>query len=171
MRSDDQRFPEARRVATRRALVAAITDEADQRRRTRGRAATLLAVGGASLAIPVAAVAYYSFATVEDTAMIQCLTEASLDGDAIYLGGASAEADQTGRAPQIDDPVGACAEMWSQGVLRAGLPDAQPPSPGADLPVPQLQACVLGDGDDRVVAVVPGESGICAQLGTARWQR
>lgn len=170
MSVDDQRFPDARRRATRDILMTAIASDPDRKPLRRGRATTVLAIVGGSLAIPAAAAAFYAFATVEDTSMVRCLTEASLDGDAIYLGGATAEGDP-GRPAQINDAVGACGEMWAQGVLRAGLHDAQPPTPDADLPVPRLEACVLDDGDQAVVAVVPGGLDVCAELGLPRWER
>lgn len=170
MSIDNQRFPDARRIATREALLTAIANDHNRNPGPRRRATTVFAIVGASLAVPAAAAAYYAFAPVEDTRMIQCLTEASLDGDAIYVGGATAEGDPGGAA-QIDDAVGACGEMWAQGVLRAGVHDAQPPAPDADLPVPTLEACVLGNGDDAVVAVVPGGPEVCAELGLPRWER
>lgn len=170
MNVDDHRFPAARRTATREALMAAITDDGNRSRPHARRAITVLAMAVGAMAVPAAAAALYAFAPVEDTSMIRCLTEASLDGEAIYLGGATAEGDLNGAA-QIDDAVGACADMWTQGVLRAGEHDAHPPTPDANLPVPPLEACVLGDGDDRVVAVVPGGLDVCAELGLPRWLR
>lgn len=168
MSIDEITFPDARRTLTRDVIVSAL-DPSPVRSWWR-RTPTVIAIAVGAIAIPVGvATAYYGFREVEDTSTLRCFTEASLDGDAIYLSRAAPEG-AGGGVVQIDDPVAACADLWSQGVLRAGVEDAQPPTPGANLPVPRLAACVIDYYDDvAVVAVVPGDETVCQQLGLPRW--
>jgi hypothetical protein len=164
MSIDEITFPVARRALTREVLLDALEPEPVRARRV--RTPTIVAIVVGALTIPAAATAYYAFREVDNTDTIRCFTEASLDGDGIYL---SMTDDPTGQLAQIADPIGACGDLWSQGVLLQGVLDAQPPTPEADLPVPELAACVIEYGDREVVAVIPGEPTVCAELGLARW--
>jgi hypothetical protein len=56
--------------------------------------------------------------------------------------------------PMTDDPVGACAELWTKGPIAT---DERPP---------ELTACILETG---IIAVIPGDSQVCARLGLANW--
>lgn len=165
MSIDELTFPEARRALTREVIVSALETGAAQPRRL--RSSTIVAIAIGAIAIPAgAATAYYAFSTVEDTSTVRCFSEASLDGDPSYLEGTDGA---DGQPFEWADPVGACADLWSQGVLRAGMSGAQPPTPGANLPVPDLAACVIEYADREVVAVVPGDVTVCAELGLRRW--
>jgi len=167
MSLDDQYFPATRRALTREVIVDAVDTRPAEPRRV--RTATVLAIVAGAVAIPTAgATAYYAFAPVEDTRYVRCFTSASLSGDAIFLSRANAPNDPPAI---VENPVAGCGDLWSQGVLLPGVTDAQPPTPGANLPVPELSACVIADGDRDVVAVVPGGVDVCAQLGLLRWQR
>ena len=168
MNIDEITFPQARRTLTRDVIVAALDAEVTGRARPRRlRTPAVVAIVVGALAVPAGATAYYAFREVENTSTVRCFTEASLDGEATYLESTDGA---DGRPVEIADPVGACADLWSIGVLRAGLHDAQPPTPGADLPVPELTACVIDYVDDReVVAVIPGDDTVCKRLGLPRW--
>lgn len=52
------------------------------------------------------------------------------------------------------DPIAVCGELWTNGTI-ASLREA-----------PELTACVLDTG---VVAVLPGNKGVCAKIGLANW--
>ena len=122
----------------------------------------------AAVAIPTGvAAAYSAFTAVEDTSTLRCFTEASLDGEATYL---TSTDGPDGKPVEFPDPVGACGDLWAQGVLVAGVDDAQPPTPGANLRVLPLVACVIGDHDGvDIVAVIPGDVTVCRELGLTRW--
>lgn len=138
----------------------------------RSRQAPRLLVVGALAASAVAltgAGLYAVFAPVEDTSMIRCFTDTSLDGDAIYV--STIDSVDGDGLIQIGDPVAACGDLWTQGVLVSGIYDAQPPTPGANLPVPPLTACVLNDTDaGPIVGVFPGGSDVCDLVGLAPWR-
>lgn len=158
MSIDEVTFPDARRAPTREVIVSALDAAPVRSRRQWTPAVIAIAVG--AIAIPAgAAAAYYGFREVEDTSTIRCFSESSLDGDVMYLdSGVNV------------DPVQACGDLWSQGVLLPGVQDAQAPTPGANLPVPRLAACVIDYADDvAIVAVIPGDDTVCRQLGLPRW--
>lgn len=135
------------------------------------RPLTALGVAVGSAVVLTGAVGTYAaFAPVQDTRMIRCFTSADLGGNSIYLSEAAPEGRQ-GDAPEIENPVQACADMWMQGVLVAGIEDAQPPTPDANLPVLPLTACVLDDtAAGPIVGVLPGGRDVCDQVVLPRWQ-
>lgn len=57
-------------------------------------------------------------------------------------------------APMSTDPIASCAVLWTDGRIAS---DEQPP---------QLTACVLDTG---IIAVIPGDQRVCAELGLANW--
>jgi hypothetical protein len=162
---DDVTFPDARRELTREVIVAALRTAPTRTQWRRTPAVIALAIAAVA-ASAGGAMAYYAFKAVESTETIRCFSDASLDGDAIYLGSTDGP---DGRPVEFPDPIGACADLWSQGVLVWGVHNAQPPTPGASLPVPRLSACVIEAYGRDIVAVIPGDVTVCAELGLPRW--
>lgn len=100
-----------------------------------------------------------SSAPVTDHTQARCYTTtaAGVNGDD-FPGTTVAVADGS----SVSDALTACADLWRQGVLRAGGSNAQAPDPDGTFPVPQLTACVLDNGQ---AAIVPGTAGTCHSLG------
>jgi hypothetical protein len=71
------------------------------------------------------------------------------------------EFDGRGRAAAIQSAVGKCAELWEQGILQLGAPNAHGPT-GRLEKVPPLTACLTQEG---VAAVFPTERDVCSSLG------
>lgn len=127
-------------------LLASILASADaalppiNRPRRRTRRRWIVAgVGTAALATAAFAVVHRRSPDVPT--QISCYGEAS-----------ASPSEQVG-LPAFADPVAACAELWRNGTLGT---DGAPP----------LSACVTEGG---IIAVVPGDPEVCADLGMAQW--
>ncbi|MBT2209630.1 hypothetical protein [Actinomadura sp. NEAU-AAG7] len=128
----------------RRHLVEEISRPAGRRRIARrgpwiagGVAALVLAGGG------VAVAGGLLDDGVEQSLATGCYARADLQADTTAIG--------TGTL----DPVGECAGLWREGVVREGTRTAPP-----------LVAC----GMDKAVGVFPGDSGVCRKLGLRPWR-
>lgn len=160
-------FPGARRAHVRAVLVDAVRqdlDRASARRWSVSRRAGAL-FGGLALVPVGAAAAYVAFEPVDDLTMIHCYSEAQLRGDEIHGSSLMRPGEGNAGRQEITDPVAACADLWRQGWISPGQRQAQPPTTLGPHPVPDLTACV----QDGVVAVIPGDSSMCGQLGLSRF--
>jgi hypothetical protein len=70
-----------------------------------------------------------------------------------------------GGLADVSDPVELCQSLWEQGMLRAGVMNAQAPTPGRRTDGPALTGCVDNEG---IAAVFPtADPKVCAALGMA----
>lgn len=120
------------------ALLAEIVgaDRPTPRKIDRRRWITGGAIAAAGLA--TAAFAVLRVSPVDDPTAVTCMVTTDPDGDRFGL-------------PASDDPVAACAELWTDGTLGTGQP-------------PRLAACV---NDVGAAVVFPSGSAICSRLGLA----
>lgn len=159
-------LPVARRIAERAQLVALVAGPV---RSTIWRPLAL-AAGGVALATATgAAFAFFGTEEATDRSVVQCHTtvEAArgvdFDGAGVELRGPVEQGDGE-RAVPIQDAVDRCADLWKQGVLRLGAPNAQLPT-GQVEEVPPLTACLTEHG---VASVFPTDLDVCASLGLRR---
>jgi hypothetical protein len=138
--------------------------------RRRGRKPVLIAAGAAAIVVgtTAGAIVYVQHSQpVTNKSVARCYTEANLGGGDQFHGTTIAEAGVPGsRAPQVDNAVSVCADLWRQGFLLPGAAGvARQPNTKAHHLVPPLVACVMPDG---TAAVFPGNPRTCASLGLPR---
>jgi hypothetical protein len=159
-------LPSARRVAERSQLVAVAARPA----RSFATRPLALAAGGLALAsVTGAAVAILGADEATNRREVRCHTtvEVARGVDFAGTGVELREPLQLGagqRAEAIREAVGLCADLWRQGVLRLGEPNALGPT-GQVEEVPPLTPCLTEDG---VAAVFPTNRDVCTSLGMLR---
>jgi hypothetical protein len=126
-------------LATIMANPVAPLEPATRRRRRR---ALWTGAGVVVVGASLAAFAFIREAEPRDPISIACYSSASNHPAAL-----------SGQ-PMSSDPVATCGRLWMNGEI-ASLPEP-----------PLLTACVLKTG---LIAVIPGNEGICSQLGLANW--
>ena len=127
----------------------------------------VLVVGGVA-----AAGSILSARSADDRGSARCYSAVSSDFGDGFPGTTVGVAVAPGRsAADVPSQVlEVCSSVWAAGLFRPGGPQASA-APGqrsgtlpTDLPVPELDACVLPSGQ---AAVFPGPAGTCARLGLA----
>jgi hypothetical protein len=148
-------------------VTSRVTTPRGRRWASRG---VVLGVAGALVASGGAAAAYVTFAQANDRSVVRCFTvpdpgsEETFSGTDVALVGSP-----TDDAALIDDALGLCRQLWSDGVIRPGSPNAVGPEPGvSSYPVPDLTACVLDSG---IAGVFPAGVEICDRFGLPRLQQ
>jgi hypothetical protein len=157
-------LPAARREAERAQLVALAAQPVGSRT---SRPLVLAAGGFALVAATGAGFAIFGSGQASDRSHVECHTTVEAARGVAFAGTDVALVSPielgSGRA-LIADAVGKCAELWQQGVLQPGAPNAQGPT-GHIEQVPPLTACLTEDG---VAAVFPTAREICEGLGLQR---
>ncbi len=121
-------------------LLADILTEPVPHRRRRPSRWWIVGITGVA-AIGAAAYMFLDREPAKDPITITCYSDATTDPASQWVLDSAA------------DPVAACAQVWADG--RFGLGDT-----------PRLTACVTDTG---IIAVVPGDQQVCANLGYALW--
>lgn len=101
--------------------------------------------------------------SVDDYSIVHCFQSAERGQNGEYAEAQAVLEQERIEGASIDDAIGICREMWSQGALPLGG-DALDPTPGLGEPPALLTPCVMPNGD---AAVVPGEAEVCAVVGLA----
>lgn len=159
----ERAMPAARRAAERAQLEALATRPA----RSRSRGPILLAAGGLALASATgAAFAVFGSDQATNRLEVRCHTtvEVARGVDFAGVGFEMRDAVEQGAGisgVSIDRAITECADLWRQGVLRPGAPNAMPLTNEVE-EVPPLTACLTEDG---IAAVFPTELDVCASLG------
>ena len=157
-------FPASRREPARCQLEQVVADPAARSRRPRrpvlvasGVAATVVATGACAFAIA-------GYQPVTSKYVARCYTVASLSTSRYTT---IAQAGPVGAPqPQIGNALSVCADLFRQGLLKAGGPGLNPYADvKIDHTVPRLVECTMSDG---TAAVFPGGAGTCAILGLPR---
>jgi hypothetical protein len=160
-------LPPRRRDAIRHQLETLVAAGAGRRQR---RKPALIATCAAAIVVGTSAgalVYVHHTQPVTNKSEARCYTVANLAGGEQFHGTTIAEAGVPGgKAPQVDNAVSVCADLWRQGFLLPGAAGvARQPDTKAHHRVPPLVACVMPDG---TAAVFPGNSRTCASLGLPR---
>jgi hypothetical protein len=155
-------FPDASRFAVKTMLM----DEVRASRRRRWQRPLVAGLAAALAGTAVAAGSYVAFRRPTELRYAQCYSSVTADtGYRTTLAiGTEHRADEDTPAPaEVNDAIGSCGNLWSQGILRKGVPmSAEPtPAPGGTAAVPTLVACTLPDG---TVGVYPGDASTCRTL-------
>ncbi len=153
--------PAQRAMADRNMLMA---HPLDDRRMAGGRKAAI----GVATALTCAAVAAAGVLVTDQTSptnkiTVQCHTTTALGDGNDFAGSSLALATATTDVPvPIADAVGACADLWQQGVLQKGVAVTKGPN-GRVNAVPPLVGCVTTAG---IAAVFPSsDPRLCSGLG------
>jgi hypothetical protein len=161
----DVKLDPARKAAMRALLEDVAATEGS--RRSRLRLPVAVGVGAAvTLAGGTAAAYVITQRPVTEQGMVHCLARAELAASGTYPGSAVMVSAPDGDEVAVDDALGACEQLWRDGVLdpdaATGTPAAGP-RPGRNAGVPsQLSVCVMPDG---TAAVLPGPATACPELG------
>lgn len=165
---DHIRYPSPRREALRSLLadqVAETTGAPARRRRTRIVVLAGVAVVIAAGASTAVADQLTGSAPVVDQQSARCYTEVvrpSAQDSVPFPGTTIGIPDSSAGPGRVTNALATCADLWRQGILRAGVwQPVMPPASQAQV-VPPLVACVLSDGR---AAVFPGPAGTCQSFG------
>lgn len=155
-------FPDERRFAVKTMLM----DEVRASRRRRWQRPLVAGLATAVAGTAVAAGSYVAFRQPTEFRYAQCYSSVTADTDyRTTLGIAKAQrADANTPEPaEVENAIGSCGNLWSQGVLRKDVPMSVAPTPiPGTAPVPRLVTCTLPDG---AVGVYPGDESTCRRLG------
>ena len=155
-------FPDASRFAVKTMLM----DEVRASRRRRWQRPLALGLATALAGTAIAAGSYVAFRQPTELRYAQCYSSVTADTDyrtTLAIGKAHRADEDVPPPVEVNNAIGSCGNLWSQGILRKDFPmSAQPtPAPGT-APVPPLVACTLPDG---TVGVYPGDESTCRTLG------
>jgi hypothetical protein len=156
-------FPDASKFAVKTMLM----DEVRASRRRRWQLPLAVGLATAVAGTAIAAGSYIAFRQPTEFRYAQCYSSVTADTDyrTTLAIGKGHRADEGIPPPaEVNDAIGSCGNLWSQGILRKDVPMSVEPTavPGGTAPVPPLVACTLPDG---TVGVYPGDESTCRTLG------